>query len=286
MKEECIIKSAFCYKRSVLMFCCEKITINEIICINHLKDECPGNHAIYPTDSMYYYQLLYKLDGKTMVTFNGKTMCEKQNDIRFLPNPSLFDYPPDYCVDFCEQGECINIAFTSNSRLPDELLVKNYSSNPELKLLFKKIQKIWYYKHYGWYVKCMSVLYDIIYKILKNETEYLASKTNTIIMPAIDYIDANFTKENIDCGYLAKLCNVSYAYMSKLFVKRFGVTPNKYIVMKKIDFACDLLKSQCYTIGKTSDMCGFVNTYYFSRVFKNIVGIPPSQYAQKFRPEF
>lgn len=267
------------------MFNCERISIKDIVYINNFKDEPPGSHAVYPTDSAYYYQLLYKSDGMDYVTFNGKTVCEKQGDIRFLPNPALFKPAPEYYVDFCEMGECINIAFTSDSPLPSELLVKNYGTHPDFKILFSKIHKIWYYKHSGWYVKCMSLLYEILCKIQTAETEYLSSNTNSIITPATDYIDAHFTEVNIDCRHLAKLCNVSYTYMSKIFVKRFGVTPNKYIMMKKIDYSCDLLNAQCYSIGKIAEMSGFVNTYYFSRVFKKLIGVSPTQYAKNFHPK-
>ena len=48
--------------------------------------------------------------------------------------------------------------------------------------------------------------------------------------------------------------------------------------MKKIDYSCDLLNAQCYSIGKIAEMSGFVNTYYFSRVFKSKTGVTPTQY--------
>jgi len=265
------------------MFSFEKMAIKEIICVNYLVDDVPGSRGTYTTNSLYYYQLLYKLNGRDMVTFDGKTLCENQDDIRFLPNPGILGYSPDYYVDFCEQGDCINIAFTSDSPLPAEILVKNYGAHADLKMLFKKIQKIWYYKHDGWYLKCMAVLYEILYKILKEESEYLSSKTHNIIAPAIAYIDNNFTSENIDCNYLANLCDISYTYFSKIFAKQFGVTPNKYIVMKKINYACDLLKSGCCSVSKVAQMSGFSNMYYFSRVFKKTVGVCPSEYNEVFR---
>ena len=45
-------------------------------------------------------------------------------------------------------------------------------------------------------------------------------------------------------------------------------------------FYCDLLASGYCSVGKTAEMCGFSSTYYFSRVFKQYIGVSPSEYAK------
>ena len=262
------------------MLAIDKIRINDIIFVSHLVGNEPGSHTVFSTDHIHHYQLLYKLSGKAMITFNGKTICEEGDDVRFLPDPSLLASVPEYYADVIERGESINIGFTSDSPLPLEILTIKHKNHSVLKLLFQKLQKQWYYKHDGYYIKCMSLLYEILYEIIKETSNYVSSKYRDIIAPAAKYIDNNFTKENINCNYLAQICSVSYTYLSKLFIKTYGVTPNKYILLKKIHFACDLLNSKGYSINEIAEKSGFPNVYYFSRVFKNTMGICPSQYTK------
>ena len=263
------------------MFNNSNIIIKEIVYANHIIGNKKGSHTQYATDSYSYYQLLYKLSGEAMITYNNKTVVERAGDLRFLPNPSLFEKPPLYTADVIEEGESINIAFVTDSPLPEEITVKTYTCSSALKGLFNKMQKHWYYKHDGYYYKSLSLLYEILAVILSAEAEYISSKEYNKIYPAIDYIDHNFTKQNIDCEYLATLCNLSHTYMSKLFKKHFGVSPVKYIISKKIQFACDLLNTKYYSIGKIAELSGFTNTYYFSRIFKKQMSISPSEFAKR-----
>ena len=123
------------------MFKNDRIIIDDIIFVNHLVGNAAGSHTEYRTNSINHYQLLYKLKGEAIITFDKKSVTEKEGDIRFLPNPSLFEHPPVYSADVIEKGECINIAFTSETALPKEIIVKNYNCSNALKALFQKMER-------------------------------------------------------------------------------------------------------------------------------------------------
>ena len=258
----------------------DKIKINDIIFVNHRIGNKKGSYTKFETDYVFHYQLLYKLSGEAIITFDRKQVTEKADCLRFLPNPAHFRYAPLYTAEVIEQGESINIGFTSDSPLSNEITVKKYDNSRILKQLFQKLQKYWYYKPDGYYYKSMSVLYDIFAEISKAETNYLPSHIYSKIQPAIEYIDNNFTNQNIDCDHLANLCNISHTYMTKLFKKRFGITPVKYIMSKKLQYACELINTRHYSINEISEIAGFSNVYYFSRVFKNNIGCSPSEYIK------
>ena len=57
-----------------------------------------------------------------------KEVTEKADCLRFLPNPAHFRYAPLYTAEVIEQGESINIGFTSDFPLPDEIIVKKYNN--------------------------------------------------------------------------------------------------------------------------------------------------------------
>ena len=257
----------------------EKITVNEIIYAYHIVGGARGAHTEYNLDGVSHCQLLYKLSGEARISFAGKSITERAHDVRFLPSPTAFDTPPEYTSEVLEQGECINVAFVTRSPLPREITVKNFAALHAVKEAFEKLERIWYYKRDGYYHKCMSLLYEILAKISVSERDYLSSSSYRKIEPAIDYIEGHFREKNIDCDYLAKLSGVSHTYMTKIFKKHFGLSPNAYIIHKKIQYAKDLLKTREYTTADVAEASGFASPYYFSRAFKKSVGVPPSKYT-------
>ena len=112
---------------------------------------------------------------------------------------------------------------------------------------------------------------------------YIPEKQYKAIKPAIEYITENFLKDKISVTELAKLCNISEPYLKKLFIKKFGVSPIKYIVQLKINYACDLLKSKRYTILQVAVNCGYSSISFFSRQSKEYVGISPTQFIDKYK---
>lgn len=260
----------------------KKIVIRDILFVERSSDVKVGTH-IFNTREVFHHQLLYKLSGEAIVTFNGKRMREKADDVRFLPAPSVFTHVPDYSAEVVELCESINIGFVSDSPLPQELLVKNCSNTPSLKSLFQKLHKHWYYKRNDYYHKCVSILYEIFYELSNGKPNYISSHTYQMIAPAVDYIDEHFTELHIDYESLATLCGISYTYMAKIFVKHFGVSPNRYVMGKRIQHACDLLNTRCYSVQDIAQMSGFTNTYYFSRVFKKYLKVSPTEYNKATR---
>ena len=111
---------------------------------------------------------------------------------------------------------------------------------------------------------------------------YIPEKQYKAIKPAIDYIGENFLKEKISIVELTKLCQISESYLKKLFIKKFGVSPIKYTIQLKINYACDLLKSEQYTVSDVSERCGYSNVYFFSRQFKEYMGLTPTEFINKY----
>ncbi|MBQ8747415.1 MAG: helix-turn-helix transcriptional regulator [Clostridia bacterium] len=257
----------------------EQIKITDIIYVNHLISRPGVTYEKYGTDNVHYCQILYKLSGEACVTVGAKTVIETVGDIRFTPNFADLPAKTNYSADITEPGESINVAFTTDVPIAKEILVKRYSIHPKLKALFEKMQKCWYYKHSGYYCRCMSLLYEIFAEMQKAESTYTSSDTYRQILPAVAYIDDHFTKTDVDCADLASLCGISQTYMIKLFHRHFGMSPNRYIIAKKMDYACDLLKTKQYRIHQIAQKTGYANTYYFSRAFKNFKGVCPSEYV-------
>ena len=80
---------------------------------------------------------------------------------------------------------------------------------------------------------------------------------------------------------LAKRSGFSPSYFRALFKEANGLSPLQYQNQIKINRAKELLLSGEYNVTETAESLGFNNIYYFSRLFKKLTGIPPSEYRQK-----
>ena len=224
-------------------------------------------------------ELIYNLNGESIVNFAGRTITETDDCIRYLPKGNQ-SKGSKYTVDIIKPGKCIDVYFDTNSLNPKEMLFIDFYKNPSIRNMFIKMQKIWYAKHDGYYHKCMSLIYTVLSEIEQIDRSYLPDKKYSIIKPAIEYIDNNFMSGDIDCSFLSNLCGVSYSYFKRLFIMKFQLSPIKYITKKRISYACDLLVSSKYSVSDISSMTGYSDVYYFSRVFKENTGMSPSEYKK------
>ena len=222
-------------------------------------------------------ELIFKLSGESTVFFNGKQLDVKKDTIRFLPQGEIHEY----IVKRKEHGECIDIFFNTDIPVTNEAFVLKLNQSEKIKSLFKKIFSVWVAKGDGYYFECVSIIYKIYAELQKKN--YIPESQFNSIKPAIDYIEKHFLDKKITAEELTLCCTISYPYIKKLFIKKFGVPPIKYSIQLKINYACDLLKSEVYTISQISEICGYNDIYFFSRQFKEYMGLSPTDFINKYK---
>lgn len=240
------------------------------------KDEYKENKTVFG-DDLPYNELILHLSGISEVKFNGKTFTCEKNTVRFLPKGKV----DEYMVEREEVGECIDIFFETDTTLSSEAFTMKLNNNSNIETLFRKIFSVWVAKNDGFYFECMSLLYKIFAELQKDN--YIPKKQYDVIKPAIEYIEENFLDGKISMELLAEKCGISGSYLKKLFIKKFSVPPVKYMIQLRINHACDLLRSGRYSVGQTAEICGYSNTYFFSRQFKSYTGITPVDFKNKYK---
>ena len=93
-------------------------------------------------------------------------------------------------------------------------------------------------------------------------------------------MDAHY-QEKLSLAEIAEHLNISTGYLSIVFKRFTGTTLSDYIAQVKIEHAKELIDSHQYLMYEISDMLGFENPYYFSRVFKKVTGISPRNYEKR-----
>ncbi|MEG0927068.1 MULTISPECIES: helix-turn-helix transcriptional regulator [Chryseobacterium] len=92
----------------------------------------------------------------------------------------------------------------------------------------------------------------------------------------VDYIKRNL-HQKLSIDSIAKLAYVSKSNFFKMFRDELGVSPNDFILQERISKAKELLAGQ-NSIKETAFQTGFSDTNYFTRVFKQLVGVTPKNY--------
>lgn len=86
-------------------------------------------------------------------------------------------------------------------------------------------------------------------------------------------------KENITSKEIAKKLNISYESFRKLFREKKGISPHKYIISKRIGIAKSMLLQE-KTINEIAMELGYSDSFTFSKQFKKVAGVSPSQFRQ------
>ena len=97
---------------------------------------------------------------------------------------------------------------------------------------------------------------------------------------SIRYINENYTTE-IKITDLAKMENMCMTAYDAAFKKQLGISPIKYIINLRIQFAKELLETSNISVKEISLMSGYGNFNYFSRIFKEYVSMSPSEYRKR-----
>lgn len=82
---------------------------------------------------------------------------------------------------------------------------------------------------------------------------------------------------------LAKQCSLSLFRFIHKFKDVTGTNPVKYLTGIRISEAKKLLSESSLTVKEIAAIVGYENPLYFSRVFRNEVGMPPSEYKKQAR---
>lgn len=108
------------------------------------------------------------------------------------------------------------------------------------------------------------------------------SNEDMILTQAIEYILHN-TSARITVSELADFCSCSESYLSRIFKRRTGVNISIYINKVRVEQSKKALTSSNDSIAEIASSVGFSDPNYFSRVFTQIMGIPPKEYRRRFR---
>ncbi|WP_432666533.1 PocR ligand-binding domain-containing protein [Wukongibacter baidiensis] len=132
-------------------------------------------------------------------------------------------------------------------------------------------------------IKSIDELTSYVNKIFTQFFEYLFSyndiKHVDAIYKSIDYIRNNYMKK-ITLEEVAKYVHLSPTYFSKIFKAEMKTNFKDYLNKIRIDKSKSLLLDKSISITDISQLVGFTDQSYYSKVFKKVSGVTPGKYRK------
>ena len=247
------------------------------------------------------YEMIYIQDGSANFIINGKETIFDKNTIVFIGNmdkhmmtpvkepyvryvviidSSFFEQlviEPMLCSIFkrCTEQFSNGISLTEK----DSDFVQH---NLDLSLSdYNKADS--FYEYY-----CMShMLKILIYLFRHNRThfpDFMNRRKSQAIAPIQKYLDENFAQD-ITLDDLSSTFFINKYHLARMFKETTGYSIKRYITLKRIRKAKELLYLTESDISQIATACGYNSTSNFIRAFKDTEEITPLCFRKKFSSE-
>lgn len=144
----------------------------------------------------------------------------------------------------------------------------------------------------------LYILKQLYYEFFNRTNHTLI--TNSLLNVLQQYIillknnhSANFYVESFERELVDNLSNPDFKILQamkkiplcpdhfrRLFKNEIGKTPQDYLMEIRLNYSIQLLKNSTLSIKNITQMCGFDDPYYFSRLFKKYFGQSPEKWKQ------
>ncbi len=251
---------------------------------------------MFKGESHEFWEIVYVINGSIIVSADERV-------IKLSKNQLLFHKPEEFHTQSVRDAAGAHIfimSFSVNGNFIDKFARKIINLKPEH---FKELMGILeYLKGYNksngvapspvaylqhlekdrcFAQKLANMTENFLINISSAESEenLLVSSETKIYRRAMSIIDDNLC-ENLTVLEIAQMCNVSEAYLKKIFAKYVGIGVHSCMLNAKLTYAKQLIDSG-ESISNIAEKLSFSSPNYFSIVFRRETGMSPREYKKR-----
>ncbi len=231
------------------------------------------------------YLMIYCLDGEGKLTINNQIHTVKAGDIICLPKGVAHAYKASeatpwtiYWVHFSgdKSEDFIDyLAINSNNYVFPLGIHSRLTSDFESLLECRQ-----YSYNINAFVHTASLLRQILTHIALLQPLAKHQAAHNFDLERVHSLMQARVHEQLELEALAETVSLSKFHFIKKYKELTGTTPINHFIHLKVERACHLLDVTTKSINEISFAVGYEDAYYFSRIFKKIMGISPSQYRR------
>lgn len=99
---------------------------------------------------------------------------------------------------------------------------------------------------------------------------------------AVTYIEEHFLQP-ITLQAMADKAYLSTRQFQRVFTRNYHTTPMDYVIRKRLDYSCTLLRHPNLSISQVALESGFRDQNYYARQFRKVYNCTPSEYREKLQ---
>ncbi len=227
----------------------------------------------YPLHQHNYWEVMYYLSGSGYLATSGTNLPFSKGSIIIVP--------PHFLHGSVSEDGFVNISigcdFDNLFRLSDIVVIQDnadFDGRNLATMIYKNQHKSNTY--------IASICSTYAYFILENLTH--EKNLNHAIGEIINAISENFSDAKFDITDCLKQSGYAEDYIRAEFKRQTKETPIDFITKTRITHAKKLIEiyGDALSVADISEACGFYDATYFSRRFRQFVGMSPTQYKLSY----
>lgn len=258
----------------------------------------PLSQGLYVTAMGYYPQasrhamsrknhpdhiLIYCTAGAGTLTFDGKKTAISSGDIIYLPRGSTHHYQADktnpWTIYWLHFDGALADAFCKHLNLTEQYC--NIGVQSRVIRVFDGVAALRHSSHnVAEFIQGghqVQALLSYIALLVRQRQPYTGKSLD---WESIRALMQEHIHGQLDLDTLAEKAQLSKYHFAKKFKALTGESPIQYFINMKMQRACYLLDSNPRPIKQIAAELGYLDAYYFSRLFKKTIGMAPENYRQ------
>lgn len=267
----------------VLSFLPEQFSTPEIFRI-----ELAGITYPFPTyrvhrPNSHVYSLEYLIGGKGEIQIDGKSYFPEQGDVYLLPQHHDHTYwsskeRPMHKIWLNVSGSLCEQLFKTYHVLNQPVFQKVNMENQFMELL--TVCKQLNLTDVERTERTTLLFHKLVLTLYEQSTRQLMSPIPEPVRQAKAFFENHLTSK-VSMSDVARSVNLSSSQLTRQFKGVVGQTPYDYFLSKKLEMAQLLLVETRLSIQEISDRLAFSDEHYFSNLFKQKLGLSPSNWRKK-----
>ncbi|MEE0927656.1 MAG: AraC family transcriptional regulator [Acutalibacteraceae bacterium] len=127
--------------------------------------------------------------------------------------------------------------------------------------------------------RVVAYFYNLIDLLYTGSSAEVDSGHSGEFYEVLHFIEANLGAP-LSTKTICEKFNYNETYFCRKFKKHTGLTVTRYILLHRLEIACQLLRNEEKHVGDICSKCGFSDFSYFSAAFKRVYGITPTRFRE------
>lgn len=230
--------------------------------------------------------LIYCTDGKAFLNIEGEAHTVTAGDLLLLPAGVRHRYAADpdnpWTIHWVHYAGPLAKTFNEFMGFDATTRIRPIGRQPQLLVDFNGLLSV---RKTGFrasgLIHASNRLRQLLVAVASNMDEIGQSN-----QAALDTIH-NFMWENLSqrltLNELAELAGLSPAHFATRYREQTGTSPIQHFLHLKVERTCQLLDTTSQSFAEISRQMGYDDAYYFSRLFKKVMGQSPNEYRHTGR---